>query len=364
MTSTRRLAIFDATPQAYGGGYEQFAIKLRDAAETSGWRAEVVVPSTRDFLRVVSLLGVRKRFAHLAQSPNGALNWSFAKDATHAYIKNEPLDIAWWHIVRSRAVKTIGFHTPLRYPADTLPRKARNALYANRLYGALLSGSRLHMLNSREAADLPVNARLLYRAVIPNGIEIQDVVYDSPQPPFSLLFVGRITPQKGLDRLVPLFTGGAITESLTVVGVGQDAKPLTSRFGDRARFVGSFTRDQVLGLMREHSVLLMPSRWEGLPLVLLESMSVGCVPVISNISTLIDILPPELRWLCVDFENLENVKACLGRLKQLYVERTAWQRLRSQIVEHVRENYSEDVQLRKLLRFIEAETRVYDSRSY
>lgn len=347
----RRLAIFDPTPFSYGGGYEQFAVKLQRAASESGWDAAVVSPSSSSFLKVVTLLGVRGRFSHLAANPAPAQNWEFLANATHAYVKNEHLDMLWWWAARGKGLRTIGFHTPLRYPAGSAARVLRNSLYANPVYGGMLRGSKLHLLNRYDYQALPRNARRLPAAIIPNGIEAQaDGLH--PIESFSALFVGRITPQKGLDRIASANVARH-TGRITVLGEGPDMAQLRAKFGESATFLGTVSRAEALAQMQRHAILLMPSRWEGLPLTLLEAMSVGCVPVVSAIPTLADVLPAGLQWLAIDYESPQDVARVLDRLREMYGSPQTWQRLRDELANHVRANFDERIQLQKLLSFIE-----------
>jgi len=52
---------------------------------------------------------------------------------------------------------------------------------------------------------------------------------------------------------------------------------------DKFKFMGSVSRHQVEAFFSAADVLVMPSDHEGLPQVLLESMSLGVVPVVSQI---------------------------------------------------------------------------------
>lgn len=102
-----------------------------------------------------------------------------------------------------------------------------------------------------------------------------------------LLYVGRIEDQaKGvlwLPRLMRRLPAGT---SLTVAGDGPDLTALRASLeglGSRATCLGAVTPEQAMALYRSHHVLLMPSRFEGSPLVLFEAMARGCVPVASRI---------------------------------------------------------------------------------
>lgn len=95
---------------------------------------------------------------------------------------------------------------------------------------------------------------------------------------------GRLTPQKGYDRLVDRMLLLPADARLTIYGEGPDRPALEtqiSRLGltGRVRLPG-FTADLPAAIAGADAFLL-PSRWEGLPNVVLESLALG-TPVIAS----------------------------------------------------------------------------------
>lgn len=112
------------------------------------------------------------------------------------------------------------------------------------------------------------------------------------RPGLRLLFLGRIEDiSKGvfwLPRILERLSPGT---TLTVAGDGPDLAALKQRlapFGDRVACLGAVARERVPDLLAGHDALLMPSRYEGLPVTLLEAMAAGCVPVASHIAGVTD----------------------------------------------------------------------------
>jgi len=109
--------------------------------------------------------------------------------------------------------------------------------------------------------------------------------------PIKLLYVGRLSPEKGLDvlleALATLVSDYSCNAMLTVVGSG-DSRAELERLADRLDirdhilFVGRVAwGDELFNIMLENDVFVLPSYTEGLGLVLLEAMS-HSLPVVAT----------------------------------------------------------------------------------
>ena len=118
-----------------------------------------------------------------------------------------------------------------------------------------------------------------------------------------LLCVGRFAPQKLhrtlLVALARLHRQG-IPARLDLVGPGPD-NPCLNRWAmrlgmaDAVRVLGR--RDDVPALMAASDLLVLPSGFEGLPLVLLEAMSIGLPVVATDVAGSVEALGPDHPWL-------------------------------------------------------------------
>ena len=133
---------------------------------------------------------------------------------------------------------------------------------------------------------LPAGAHLV---LIENGVDTERFhpgVPPAPRPATPLVVqVGRLARQKGQDRSIRALAGLSDQRTrLRLVGDGPDAaslRALACRLGveDRVEFVG--TTDP-LPHVTAADVVVLPSRWEGMSLVLLEAMSAGAAVVASD----------------------------------------------------------------------------------
>ncbi len=101
------------------------------------------------------------------------------------------------------------------------------------------------------------------------------------------IYVGRLDPQKGVDvllRAVAMARKRAPHLELLLVGAGPQRPALEQlaaelQINSHARFLG--WRPEATELMRAADMLVLPSRWEGMPNVVLEAMAAG-LPVVAT----------------------------------------------------------------------------------
>lgn len=144
------------------------------------------------------------------------------------------------------------------------------------------------------AMERTLKARLPHRSG-----DIHFLPYGIPEPPIRrgavagklrVLFAGRLEhAQKGVLDL-PLIDRALVDRGVdvqwTVVGSGPDEQKLRDAWSSpRVNFLGRKTATDVVEIASRHDVFVLPTRWEGVPVALLEAMSVGLVPVVSRIES-------------------------------------------------------------------------------
>lgn len=112
----------------------------------------------------------------------------------------------------------------------------------------------------------------------------------------DLLFVGRLVHQKWPEAFVETVAQVPGAPRVTMVGAGELAERVDALAADRRlpRFerLDGLDHPRVLELMGRTRVLVMTSRWEGLPTVAIEAMLSGCVPAGFDIPPLREALGP------------------------------------------------------------------------
>jgi glycosyltransferase involved in cell wall biosynthesis len=108
--------------------------------------------------------------------------------------------------------------------------------------------------------------------------------------PVQILFVGRLVPAKGVEvllRAASALLTQKIPFKLSIVGDGHDRPRLENMaeqldLGDKVHFVGPLPYEEVMSWYEKAHVLVLPTKSEGFPKVLVEAMCYGVVCVATD----------------------------------------------------------------------------------
>lgn len=128
------------------------------------------------------------------------------------------------------------------------------------------------------------------------------------EEPLRVVFVGNVTPRKGLDTLVDALALVDTGVHLTVVGrpVDRDyyesvrARASEHGLADRVTFAGELPDDDLAATLQEGHVLAVPSRHEGFGIVYLEGMSFGLPAVAGTAGGATDVVSDGETGILVD----------------------------------------------------------------
>jgi rhamnosyl/mannosyltransferase len=188
--------------------------------------------------------------------------------------------------------------TPILYTHHSA-LAVRGAETASRVYNRLhrvLSGRADRILTTSEHyADLERRAGGPPVEVVPWGVDVR------PRPlrphrdgaPLRVLFVGQMRPYKGLEWLIPAVAGRPGLE-LTLIGDGPHRAEYEALAGSAGNilFTGRVSDDDLHRAYDTHDVVVLPSvtQAEAFGLVVLEGMAAGCVPVVSDLPGVRDLV--------------------------------------------------------------------------
>lgn len=176
--------------------------------------------------------------------------------------------------------------------------------------------------------------------VILNGVSVPGV--ERPRNTHPVLGVaGRLETHKGIDVLLEALC--AVPDArLLIAGDGSQASQLRARARDlgltqRVEFIGWV--DQIEQLLERIDVFVLPSRWEALPLVLVEAMQAGVPLVATDVGSVADLVEHRTTGLLVP---PEDPAALAEAVRWLLADPPRMHRIAAEAQEHARRHFSTD----------------------
>jgi glycosyltransferase involved in cell wall biosynthesis len=162
--------------------------------------------------------------------------------------------------------------------------------------------------------------RCRHHRVIRNGIVTEGLPREAADASGPLVFAGRLVEQKNPTMLVEVL--GLLRDEgvrLLVIGDGPLGAVMRARAEaldvlERIEFCGALPHEAALRALARGAVLLLPSLWEGLPLVLLEGMAIGVPVVASAVGGVPEVVEHGGTGLLVDRQAPERYAAAVRRL--------------------------------------------------
>jgi alpha-1,3-mannosyltransferase len=141
--------------------------------------------------------------------------------------------------------------------------------------------------------------------------------------PGCFLYVGRLSRNKRLDRLLRAFGGLAargVRFRLRIVGPDWDALEGELRaladvlgIGGKVSFVGAVSEEQLLEEYHRATVFVSASEYEGFGISLVEAMAAGCVPVVEANDSFSRIVSDRKDGFLTSFDRPDEAAALLQR---------------------------------------------------
>ena len=209
-------------------------------------------------------------------------------------------------------------------------RRSRGAPLLTLIEAALYSATdAIINISPHEEQFLPAGWRrnsklhLIQSGIATRADEPKEHPFDASQEtrPWRLLFAGRTDYQKGFDLLLREMAQLGEKARLRVAGdhiVGDDCSspPLPN-----VTMLGWLPRADVADEMRNADFVVMPSRWEGMPLVALESMRAGRAVIASDRGPFPHIIEHNRTGLLVDIDEPGFLARALAGLQKREAQR-------------------------------------------
>lgn len=189
--------------------------------------------------------------------------------------------------------------------------------------------------------------------VIPNWIELPE--FDKkistlilPKDKQYIFGCGNLNPDKGFDILIKGFeqiSKKYLNIDLVIAGDGEERRNLellsqNLNISDRIHFRGFIKPEEIASYFQGCLFLVVPSRFDVFPNVILEAMSVGKVVIASNIGGMPEIVKDDFNGFL--FEN-ENYEILAERMKFLIENRNLLEYMGHNARMHVEKYYRKDI---------------------
>ena len=165
----------------------------------------------------------------------------------------------------------------------------------------------------------------------------------------TVLFAGRLEYVKGVDILLRAFAKFPSPTTLLLAGDGAQRETLERltldlELSSSVKFLGF--RSDIAALMREADCVVLPSRWEGLPMVMLEAMALGTPVIASAVGGIPEVIEDDITgWLVPP----EDVDSLAGALLQALTDTEKAQRIAVAAHARIKTDYSVEVLARRTL---------------
>ena len=164
----------------------------------------------------------------------------------------------------------------------TIELSVHRATHAYDAVDALICPS--EFLKTKMAEGRVYPERLVH---LPNFCDLRQITA-AAQPGEGILYAGRLSPEKGVDVLVDAAAHLPAGLRVTIAGDGPERAALEKRAADRGvvdrvAFLGRIPGDELHQQMRDHAVVVVPSRWyENQPMTILEAYA-AARPVVGSL---------------------------------------------------------------------------------
>ncbi len=225
----------------------------------------------------------------------------------------------------------------------------------------LVASSARTRANAIEAGVKPEKIKTIYNAIMP--FDVSHVDRASVREKLGLkkvdvffLTVGRLVYEKGHEFLVEAMATVAQEDSRAVAGIC-GAGPLHDALQGQIETLGLQDKVKLLGqwnsipeILAASDVFVLPSRWEGLPMALLEGMMAGLPVIATRVEGVDEVVEPGMHGLLVRLESPAELAQAILQLLRSPQDR---QRMGAAARQRVLSSYTTDRMCEAYLQVIE-----------
>lgn len=280
------------------GGMERVAEAAASRISKKGYRTTVITSSlgatagmSHEDMQTVYRLKTLE-FAHTPFAPT--LLFHLLRLGKNSLIHFH-LSQAYWPELTMLASSIRGIPYVAHFHLDVEPSGVLGPLfviYKKIVWGPFLRRAKVVITCSKEMGEVVVQKYGVIASritVIPNAVS--EVFFENHTPPsyegvLRLLFVGRLAPQKKIERIIEALALLSVPATLTIVGDGEERSRLEALVAEKhlsnVQFAGFKNDREMAEYHKVNDVFLISSDGEGgTPLVVLEAMA-GGMPIVGT----------------------------------------------------------------------------------
>lgn len=356
MNKSLTITFFGFSPLTYGGGYETYVMKAIEKLSENGYKINIVTGDQKinDYIHIllfhklmekrISKGEILKRlpsveiyeygidsFSHISKSFKHIRKIMINSDII--YTRNEIIDfLIINHFCRKYCPAIVcGIHTSIYYPhRKSFTSRLHNFLYKTPLYGKLLNNCSVILPQNKYDTEILTSEYNIKKEKIIKLLPFVDINFFDQKNfkrddnKFKILFVGRLTEQKGIDILyksiedmsnLPEFNDMIFT----ITGSGEleyMIKDLISKH-DNVRFLGFVSDRKLIELYNSNDIIVLPSRWETALKIVLEAQSCGLPVIVSNIPGPNELIIPNETGFLIEPESYTDLSDKILRIFKL-----------------------------------------------
>ena len=223
------------------------------------------------------------------------------------------------------------------------------------LYITVSEKDRQMLLNSgipEQAVELIYNTIDLDVSTIPSDGEWLRKQFDLPPQAIVCTGIGRLVPQKGFDILIDAFAKIAAQAPdlyCLIIGEGEEKEKLseqirTAGLENRIRLIGYHDRSKAMSILKSSDMFVMPSRYEGTPIALLEAAALARPILAACAGGIPELVKHEQQAYLVPTHDPE---ALAKGFVKLAVDREYARQLGENAQQHVRERFNPEAQVKE-----------------
>ena len=184
-----------------------------------------------------------------------------------------------------------------------------------------------------------------------NGVSVEEGV--SANKTNSIVFVGRLVPPKQPEVLVYalyiLRDKGVELPKLSIIGDGAQRSVLEKLIKnlDLSAYVhimGECDANLVRKTLRESSVFVLPTLWEGFPMTILEAMSEGCAVIASDVGGISEAVNSDIGLV---LPRDSSPKVWAESIEKIFSDKQALQKMGESARDKVKNNFSKEKMIQK-----------------